>query len=91
MKCGDRPRTASLANPKCFHPLYEPSGPIISTISDGVKRYEVTPRMEALSTPKKRLDGPFRDPIWVVSKGTMQASPSPRVLELAKHKRFVDD
>lgn len=90
MKCGDRPRTASLANPKCLHPMYEPSGPIISIISDGVKTYQATPRIETLAIPKKRLGGPFREPIWVVSKSTMQASPSPRVLELAKHKRHVE-
>lgn len=90
MKCGDRPRTASLANPKCLHPLYQPSGPIISVISDGVKKYQTTPRIETLATPKKRLDGPFRNPIWVVPKGAMQASPSARVLELAKHKRLVE-
>ena len=90
MKCGDRPRTASLAVAKCLHPLYEPSGPIISVISDGVKTYHATPRIESLANPKKRLDGPFRDPIWVVSKETMQASPSPRVVELAKHKRLME-
>lgn len=90
MKCGDRPRTANLASPKSLHPLYEPSSPIISIVSEGVKTYQATPRIETLATPKKRLGGPFRDPIWVVSKETMQASPSPRVVELAKHKRLVE-
>ena len=90
MKCGDRPRTARLANHKCLHPLYQPSGPIISVISDGVKTYQATPRIETLATPKKRLDGLFRDPIWAVPKGAMQASPSARVLELAKHKRLME-
>ena len=90
MKCDDRPRTVSLAAPKCLHPLYEPSGPIITIVSDGVKSYQATPRIDTLATPKQRLGGPFRDPIWVVSKETMQASPSPRVAELAKHKRFME-
>lgn len=90
MKCGERPRTASLAAPKCLHPQYELSRPIISIVSEGVKTYQATPHIEALATPKKRLGGPFRDPIWVVSKETMQASPSPRVLELAKHKRVME-
>lgn len=90
MKCGDRPRTASLATPKCLHPMYQPSGPIISIVSEGVKTYQATPRIEMLATPKKRLGGPFRDPIWVVPKEAMQASPSARVLELAKHKRLVE-
>ena len=90
MKCGDRPRTASLAVPKHLHPQYELSCPIISIISEGVKTYQATPRIETLATPKIRLGGPFRDPIWAVSKETMQASPSPRILELAKHKRLVE-
>ena len=90
MRCGDRPRTATLATPKSLHPLYQESGPIISIISDGVKTYQATPRIETLATPKQRLGGPFRDPIWVVSKATMQVSPSARVVELAKHKRLVE-
>ena len=90
MKCGERPRTASLAVPKCLHPRYELSCPIISIVSEGAKTYQATPHIETLATPKKRLGGPFRDPIWVVSKETMQASPSPRVLELAKHKRLME-
>ena len=90
MKCGDRPRTSSLAIPKSFHPQYEPSHPIIRIITNGIKTYQATPHIESLSTPKKRMGGPFRNPIWVVSKDTMQASPSPRVVELAKHKRLVE-
>jgi len=90
MTCGDRPRTASLATPKHFHPQYEPSRPIISIVTDEVKRYQATPRIESLASPKIKLDGPFRDPIWVVSKAAMQTSPTPRVMELAKAKRVVE-
>ena len=90
MKGGNRPRTSSLAIPKGLHPQYEPNRSIISVITNGVKTYQATPRIESLSTPKKRIGGPFQLPIWVVSKDTMQASPSPRVIELAKHKRLVE-
>ena len=90
MRCDDRPRTASLATPKRLHPQYEPSGPIISIVTDGVKSYQATPQIELLATPKKKLDGPFRDPVWIVSKAAMQTSPSPRVMELAKSKRLVE-
>ena len=91
LKCGDRPRTASLAVPKSPHPSYLPGRPTIQTVvPESAKTYQATGRIDSLATPKKRLDGPFRDPQWEVSKASMQAVPTDRVMDLAKSKKLAD-
>jgi len=46
--------------------------------------------IDSLAQPKKRPDGPFRDPQWKVAQSALEASASDRLLELARSKRLAD-
>ncbi len=46
--------------------------------------------IESLARPKSRPGGPFRDPQWTVPTAALQATPSDRVMDLAKPKRLAD-
>jgi len=43
-----------------------------------------------LAKPKERQEGPFREPEWTVSKAARHATPSDKVLNLAKPKKLAD-
>lgn len=89
--CIPRPRTASLSEPKRMHLDYQPGRPTIqSIVSNAAKTYSATEHIDSLAVAKKRPDGPFRDPEWVVTRGAKQASPSDRVSELSKAKKLPE-
>lgn len=86
----ERPLTRVLARHKTFHHDFKPEKPIHTVISPTALKAMASERIQHLSTPKPRNEGPFRYPEWDVSKSAKNASATPRCLELARPKQPVD-
>lgn len=67
MQADDRPRTRQLAEPKQAPKEFEGARQIETIIPPTALKAQPTERVLSLSVPKKRPEGPFRDPQWPVS------------------------
>jgi len=86
----DRQRTQTLSAAKRVHTEYLPNRDVKTVIPPTALRAKPTERLDNLSTPKKRDDGPFRSANWDVTDFARKAVPSGRCSELAKHKSIVE-
>lgn len=86
----DRPRTRQLAEPKQPPKEYEGARQIETIIPKSALKGEPSERTQSLSFPKKRPEGPFRDPVWTVPVSAKNASATERCAELARSKSTPD-
>ncbi|CAG2206664.1 unnamed protein product [Mytilus edulis] len=86
----DRPRTRQLAEPKQPPKEYEGARQIETIIPKPALKGEPSERTQSLSFPKKRPEGPFRDPVWSVPVSAKNASATERCAELARSKSTPD-
>ncbi|XP_070540668.1 sperm microtubule associated protein 2-like isoform X2 [Ptychodera flava] len=86
----DRERIESLAQTKALHRNFLPAREIETKVTKAAMSTSATPRLEMLSRPKSRPEGPFRDSMWPVSKSARHATATPRQMELAKTKSVSD-
>ncbi|VDI62553.1 Hypothetical predicted protein [Mytilus galloprovincialis] len=86
----DRPRTRQLAEPKQPPKEYEGARQIETIIPKSALKGEPSERTQSLSFPKKRPEGPFRDPVWSVPVSAKNASATERCAELARSKSTPD-
>ncbi|XP_077992882.1 sperm microtubule associated protein 2-like [Glandiceps talaboti] len=89
-KAAERERIESLARPKTPHREFLPAREIETLVTKAAMSSSATPRLEHLSRPKSRPEGPFRGPMWPVSKSARVATATPRQIELAKAKSVSD-
>ncbi|KAL3864484.1 hypothetical protein ACJMK2_006163 [Sinanodonta woodiana] len=88
--CGEMPRTETLAKHKEVHPEYIPEKPVIREVTQSALLVSASDRVQQLATPKKRPEGPFREPGWPVTYAAKTASAGTRCLELARAKTIVE-
>ncbi|XP_071480578.1 sperm microtubule associated protein 2-like [Diadema antillarum] len=89
-KALDRERLEYLARAKTPHKDYAVPRQVQSIVAPTARTARASSRIEQLSRPKSRPDGPFREPKWPVSDVAKSANASPRQLELAKPKNVAD-
>ena len=67
MQADDRPRTRQLSEPKQPPKEYEGARQIESIVPTNALKAQASERVQSLANPKKRPEGPFREPQWPVS------------------------
>jgi len=86
----ERPHTTDLAQHKRYHKDFQPHKEIPWQVTDAARSAKASERTEALSGPKLRAEGPFRDAEWPVSESAMNNVASPRCIELSRAKALAD-
>ncbi|XP_074613423.1 uncharacterized protein LOC141873340 isoform X2 [Acropora palmata] len=86
----EREYTLRLSLPKKAHPQYQPEREVPWPVSKTARRALSSTRVEQLSRPKTREDGPVRESAWRVSSASRRAVASARVQALAKPKQTVE-
>ncbi|KAK3096208.1 hypothetical protein FSP39_024490 [Pinctada imbricata] len=86
----ERPRTKQLAEHRPPHPEFQPAKPIETIIPTNALSASASERLQALASPKRRSEGPFRPPQWPVSPAAKSVSAKPRSMELARPKGTAD-
>ncbi|KAK2558370.1 Testicular haploid expressed gene protein-like [Acropora cervicornis] len=86
----EREYTLRLSLPKKAHPQYQPEREVPWPVSKTARRAVSSTRVEQLSRPKTREDGPVRESAWRVSSASRRAVASARVQALAKPKQTVE-
>lgn len=90
LKSGASPRVEALAVHKSYPTDIQPERQLPWEVSEAAKKNKPTERIEALSSPKMRPEGPFRDPKWPVSEVALNSVASQRCMELARAKSLAD-
>ncbi|CAL1530976.1 unnamed protein product [Lymnaea stagnalis] len=90
LKSGASPRVELLAVHKSYPPEFQPEKTLPWEVSEAAKRNKPTERIETLSSPKLKPEGPFRDPKWPVSEVALNSVASQRCMELARAKSLAD-
>lgn len=83
-------RVDSLSHPKVAHREYLPPRGVQWPVLERARNGRYPARIETLSRPKERNEGPYRDPDWQVSKSARNAQASSRVQELSQPKKLTD-
>jgi len=86
----ERPHTTDLAQHKRPHRDFAGEKDLPWPVSDAAQQAKATPRLEQLSTPKVRPEGPFREPGWPVSGNALNGSATTRCVELSRAKGLTD-
>lgn len=90
MQADDRPRTRQLSEPKQPPKEYEGARQIESIVPTNALKAQASERVQSLAYPKKRPEGPFREPQWPVSLSAKNASATERCSELSRAKTTTD-
>ncbi|XP_005089623.2 testicular haploid expressed gene protein-like [Aplysia californica] len=88
--CEPRPHTVDLAQHKQPHRDFQPHKDIPWPVTEAARSAKASERIDSLSMPKNRPDGPFRGPEWPVSESAMNSVASPRCVELSRAKSLAD-
>ncbi|KAL8579019.1 hypothetical protein ACOMHN_035958 [Nucella lapillus] len=90
MQSMERPRTTALAEHRKYHPEFQGERPIQSVVSAAARVAKPSEYVSSLATPKARLDGPFREPLWPVTDQAKSAVATARCMELARAKPLTE-
>lgn len=90
MRAEQRPHTTDLAQHKRPHKEWQPEKEIPWPVSESAQITKPTPRLQSLSEPKNKPEGPFRDAGWPVTESALNSSATARSVELSRPKSLAD-